>query len=118
MQPIKIKSYKSGPEAKIQKAIKDFLFMKQWHVMETHGNMYQSGFPDLWATNVKYGQRWVEVKLPNMKGSKFTPAQLEHFPKICANGSGVWIITAATEEEYLKLFKPSNYWTYLSVWRT
>ena len=91
------------------------LRIKGWFVKPTHGNMYQSGFPDLFACHSRYGQRWIEVKLPGFKGSKFTGAQLNDFAKLCANGSGVWILTAATEEEYQKLFSRSNWWTYLSV---
>ncbi len=106
---------KKGPEAKVQNAIIDYLRVRGWLVMATHGNMYQSGFPDLFCCHNRYGQRWVEVKLPNMKGSKFTPAQLEDFPKICANGSGVWILTGGNETEYAKLFKGSNWYQYLGV---
>ncbi len=106
---------KRGPEAKIQLAIIMYLRGLGWHVMQTHGNMYQSGFPDLFCTHSRYGQRWVEVKNP--KSYKFTPAQLEDFPKICANGSGVWVLIAATDDEYGKLFKAPNWFTYLSEWR-
>jgi phosphoserine phosphatase len=81
--------------------------------METHGNMYQRGFPDLYATHHRYGARWIEVKLPKMVGSKFTPAQLECFPKLRANGTRIWILTAATKEEYDKLFKPDNVMLYI-----
>jgi len=111
-----LKTYgKSGPEAKIQAAIIMYLRNLGWHVMETHGNMYQSGFPDLFACHYRYGQRWVEVKNP--KSYKFTPAQLEHFPKICANGSGVWILIAATDDEYAKLFEAPNWYQYLDTWK-
>ena len=111
------KKHQRGPERKIQDAIKDLLAIKGWYVMETHGNMYQSGFPDLFACHSKYGQRWIEVKLPSMRGSKFTPAQLECFPKLTANGSGVWILTGDSEEEYAKLFKRNNWWQYLSAFK-
>ena len=106
------------PEAGVQKSVIEMLMIKGWFVKSTHGNMYQSGFPDLFCCHSKYGQRWVEVKLPEMKGSKFTAAQLEDFPKICANGSGVWVLVAATEEEYRKLFTRPNWYQYLSVWKT
>lgn len=89
---------------------------KEWFVKQTHGNMFQSGFPDLFATHYKYRIRWIEVKLPDMKGSHFTNAQLETFPKMVANGAGIWILTAATEEEYAKLFKPSNFHVYLALY--
>lgn len=91
------------------------LLIKGWYYMETHGNMFQWGFPDLFACHSRYGQRWIEVKRPKMQGSKFTPAQLDCFPKLCANGSGVWILTGATEQEYEKLFKQPNWWQYLSA---
>lgn len=112
MEPLGLRSRK-GPERKIQDAVIKMLRVKGWYVMQTHGNMYQCGFPDLFACHSKYGQRWIEIKKPNMVGSKFTPAQLEHFPKLVANGSGVWILVAATETEYEKLFSRPNWWSYL-----
>jgi hypothetical protein len=72
--------------------------------------------PDLYATHRSHGIRLIEVKLPQLKGSKFTPAQLEVFPQLEKHGSGVWILTAANKSEYDKLFKPSNYWYYLSIY--
>jgi hypothetical protein len=112
MKPLKLHS-KSRPEDRIQKAVRDMLTIKGWYVVRIIGNKFQSGLPDLYATHYMYGSRWIEIKLPGMKGSKFTPAQQERFPKLCANGSGVWIITAATEDEYKKLFKKYNWWHYL-----
>jgi len=103
---------KKGPEAYIQEAVIKYLRGLGWYVKVTHGNMFQSGFPDLFCCHSKYGQRWVEIKLPDMKGSRFTAAQLEDFPKICANGSGVWIMTAATEGAYKALFGPPNWANY------
>lgn len=105
------------PEDKIRDQIVNYLRVRCWHVMITHGNMFQSGFPDLFICHSVFGQRWVEVKLPDMKGSRFTAAQLDQFPKMCANGSGVWIITGADETEYQKLFKPPNWTNYLNIWR-
>lgn len=110
MNPIHFSGLK-GPEEKILCDVANFLKIRDWFVMRTHGNMYQHGFPDLWVSHVKYGPRWVEIKNPLKYG--FTPAQLENFPKICANGSGVWILVAPTEAEYNKLFKPCNWWHYL-----
>jgi len=112
MNPLKIKA-KTGPERKIQDAIIDFLLIRGWYVLQTHGSMYQSGFPDLYATHSKYGARWIEVKNP--LAYHFTPAQLECFPKMSANGTRIWILTAATESEYQKLFGPANWYTYLKL---
>jgi len=106
---------KDNPEAKIQKKIVDFLRIRGWWVKRTHGNAYTEGWPDLFTCHYTYGQRWVEVKLPDMKGSKFTPAQMRDFPQFVANGSGVWVLTGATDAEYEKLFKPPNWWQYLSL---
>ena len=100
-----------GPEAEIQKRIIKTLTLLGWFVKETHGNMYQNGFPDLYATHKNHGARWIEVK--NKDKYKFTPAQLRDFPMLCANGAGVWILVDDTPEEIRKLFKPFNWHTYL-----
>ena len=115
MEPKKIKGGK-GPERKIQDDIIIMMRGKSWHVMETHGNAYQSGFPDLYCCHYRYGARWIDVKNPG--SYKFTSAQLEHWPLMTANKAGVWILVAATELEYKKLFAEPNYWQYLSVWKS
>jgi len=104
---------KGGPEGKIQEEIICMLRTKEWFVKPTHGNMYQSGVPDLFACHRRYGQRWIEVKNP--KSYSFTPGQLEDFPLFSANGSGIWILVEASEREYDKLFKPPNWHTYLPM---
>ena len=98
-------------ESSIQKKIITMLKSKGWFVKVTNGNMYQTGFPDLYATHSDYKARWIEVKRP--VGYKIQPSQMRDFPKMCANGSGVWIMSAATEFEYKKLFKPCNWWKYI-----
>lgn len=101
------------PETKLQDKIVEMLIYKGWFCKETHGNMFQSGLPDIFITHYRYGHRWIEVKMPTRKGDVFTPAQHETFPKLCANGSGVWVLVAATESEYEKLFKPHNWYQFL-----
>lgn len=114
MRTKKFKTYGStGPEAIIQRSIVNRLRREEWFVLETHGNMYQFGFPDLFTTHTRYGHRWIEVKLPDMKGSRFTPAQIETFPKLVAFGSGVWILTGDSNLEFCKLHKPCNWMFYL-----
>ena len=105
----------NGPEAKIQQAIIDMLKIRDWFAKSTHGNMYQSGFPDVFACHKRYGSRWIEVKNP--LAYAFTPAQLETFPLLTAHGCGVWILVAATESEYLKLFEPPNWYQYTMAWK-
>lgn len=89
------------------------LTLKGWHVEVTHGNLYQFGFPDLYAMHRMYGTRWIEVKNPGKY--QFTEAQLKTFPMWNAHGVGIWILTAATEEEYQKLFKSYNWIYFLQV---
>lgn len=113
MNPPKIIDRKNGPEAQIQQELIKFLRYREWYVMETHGNMYQKGFPDLYTTHRKYGIRWVEVKQPT--GYSFTQAQMETFPLLSANGTGIWILSAATEMEYQKLWAPPNWHIYLMM---
>lgn len=105
MQKLRVRK---RPEAKIQKAIIEMLLIRGWYVRVMNASENMTGFPDLYASHSKYGARWVEVKLPQMKGSSFTPAQLEHFPKFLANGTKIHILTGATEQEYAKLFQPEN----------
>ena len=81
MEPIR---KRGRPEAKIQKAIIEYLKIRDWCVMPTHGNMYQQGFPDLYAVHHNNGTRWIEVKNP--VAYSFTPAQRKFFPLISVAG--------------------------------
>lgn len=110
MEPKSLKKHK-GPEAEIQQALIKELRYREWFVKETHGNMYQQGFPDLYCRHLTYGERWVEVKNP-VKYS-FTPAQIKDFPMFTAYGAGIWILTAATQVEIDKLLRPPNWREYL-----
>lgn len=112
MDPFKPKRTKaSGPEETIVDNITDMLLLRGWYVVRMHGNLHQFGFPDLFACHSKYGIRLIEVKNP--KSYSFTGAQIEKFPKLTANGAGVYILVDATEEEYNKLFRAPNWWSYL-----
>ena len=99
-------------ESTLQTAICTFLRKRKWTVKATHGNAFQSGFPDLFAFNKPYGFRWIDVKRP--VGYRLTRAQIVTWPEWEAVDLGVWIMTAATEEEYLKLFGPPNFRQYWS----
>lgn len=107
MEPKRLKP-KKGPEAILQEQIEKFLEARGWIVKSTHGGMFQAGFPDLWITHKNHGGRWVEVKLPNMEGSRWTDAQREWFPILTANGTPIWIMTRTTEQEYRILFDQPN----------
>jgi len=106
-----IRNKKKGPEAKIQEDLVKFLRARGWFVQIIHGNMYQRGLPDLYIAKRRYGTRWVEVKYaPKFS---FTPAQWENFPRMIAEGVGIWVLVAATEEEYKKLVEKPNLWKYM-----
>jgi hypothetical protein len=96
-----------GPEAKIQRELEAYLKARDWYVKATHGNQFQSGFADLYVSHLRYGMKWVEVKNPEQ--FSFTPAQIKEFPKQSAAGTGIWILCAASDEEYAMLFKPANW---------
>ena len=51
-----------GPEWKIQQELIRFLRARKWLVEVTQGNLYQKGFPDLYLSHTREGQRWVDVK--------------------------------------------------------
>jgi hypothetical protein len=102
----------NGPESIIQDKILKKLGLLGWYCLETHGNMYQRGFPDIFACCPMYGIRWIEVKLPDMKGSKFTSAQLVVFAKLKRYGVGVWILTSDSDYEIKKLCGPANWEQY------
>jgi len=113
MVQIKKITSKHGPEHGIQKQIISFLREREWFVRATHGNQYQSGFPDLFAAKRRYGMRWIEIKYGEQY--KFTDAQLDTFPKFSAAGVGIWILTS--EREYMSLFSSPNWASYLPVCR-
>ena len=112
MDPLRPRS-KKGPEDIIRDDIISLLRNRGWWVKITHGNMFQSGLPDLYCANKRYGTRWIEVKNP--KKYEFTPAQLIDFPALSGQGVGIWIMTCATESEYKKLFSPPNWHLFLSL---
>src|SRR6188768_2363142 len=98
---------RKGPEAEIQDALVKYLRQREWVVKETHGNIYQSGLPDLYVCHPQFRSRWIEVKNP--LAYSFTPAQRIFFPQLASCGIAVYILTAATDEEYAKLWGPANW---------
>ena len=103
---------KHGPEWHIQKALCDFLRTRGWTVEEMHGNAFQRGIPDLYLFKRDIGHRWVDVKQP--KRYSFTKAQRIKWPAWDRAGIGIWILTAATQIEYDKLFASPNW---LEFWK-
>lgn len=102
---------KNNPlEIKIRTDLVEFLELREWLVEITHGNAYQQGIPDLFCHHIKWGYRWVECKRPS--GYQFTKAQKHKFPIWERHGVGIWILVAATQREYDKLFGAPNWRDY------
>jgi hypothetical protein len=98
------------PELRIRTDLVEFLQGRGWHTEILHGSQFQSGIPDLLIGHLRHGTRWIDTKVPGKYS--FTKAQIDKWPKWEAVGIGVWIITAASEEEYAKLFQPPNFRQY------
>ena len=99
--------FRTSPEAAIQEAIISFLERRGWYVKATHGNAYTSGWPDLYCFHKKHGYRWIDVKNPKRFG--YTKAQIQQWPDMHEAGIGIWIMFAADEENYSRLFNPPNW---------
>lgn len=106
-----IKRTTHGPEWYIRRDLEEFLVARKWNVEKTHGNLFQQGFPDLYIAHPKYGERWIDVKQPGGKYT-FTNAQKVKWPLWESYNIGIWILVAATQEEYDKLFRPPNWRAY------
>lgn len=106
----RIKRNKHGPEWYIQNDLRTFLQCRQWRVERMIGNALQNGIPDLYAFHRRHGPRWIDVKAPGKYD--FTKAQKRKWPIWADFNNPIWILTAATQAEYDKLFKPANWADY------
>jgi hypothetical protein len=112
MEPKIPRSFNNRPEDKIKENVMALLRKHGWFVIKTHGNAFQSGLPDLYACNRKYGSRWIELKVAGKYS--LTAAQMSVFPQLTAQGVGIWIIVNDSWSEYQKLFAPPNWHLYLN----
>ncbi len=108
---------KHGPEFKIQTDLREFLAYRGWLVERTHGNKFQTGFPDLFIAHREHGSRWIDCKVSGQYS--FTRAQREKWPKWEAASVGIWILCGATQADYDLLFQPPNWRAYWkAIWDT
>ncbi len=101
---------RKSTESKIQSRLMRFLENRGWIVERMHGNMYQSGIPDLYCFKKEYGERWIDVKVEGRYS--FTKAQIIKWPEWEKAGIGIWILTNVTQKDYDRLFKPPNFRDY------
>jgi hypothetical protein len=101
---------KHGPEWHIQQALIDYLKERGWLVEVMHGNAFQQGIPDLYVHHPQWGSRWIDCKNP--KDYTFTKAQRSKWPLWDHYGVGIWILTAADQEQYDRLFGLPNWKDY------
>jgi len=95
------------PEVQIQRELVAFLKARGWHVERLFADAFQNGFPDLYCYHKKWHERWIEVKRPDRY--TFTLRQRQKWPVWESFGIGIWVLTAATQEQYDLLFKPPNW---------
>ena len=101
---------KHGPEHFIQKDVIDYLKARGWVVENMHGNAFQRGIPDLYVHHPDWGARWIDCKQP--KNYTFTKAQRIKWPFWDSQKIGIWILTAANQAQYDKLFGLPNWQDY------
>jgi len=88
-----------------------FMRARGWHVERMIGNAFQKGIPDVYAYKRGFGERWIDVKCPGGKYT-FTKEQKRKWPVWDAAGIGIWILTAADQAAYDKLFDAPNWRDY------
>lgn len=101
---------KHGLEWYIQKDVVVYLEAEGWDVERLTGNAFQVGIPDLNAAHPKWGERWIDIKVPGKYS--FTKAQRLKWPRWEKFRRGIWIMTAANQEQYDLLFHPPNWRDY------
>lgn len=66
---------------------------KEWYGVNISCNKFQKGLPDYYFTKTNNRPRWVEYKIINKHGKiSFTPAQVDKFPKLMANGTMIYVL--------------------------
>jgi hypothetical protein len=108
----KRKAYKrKNREQQIRdKEIRPMLKDLGWLVEVTHGNRFMKGFPDLYLMHPEFSSRWVDVKVEG--DYEYTEAQRKKWPRWHKHGTGIWIMTGASQDQYERLFKPPNWLDY------
>lgn len=78
---------------------------KGWLTDKTHGNKFQSGWPDLYCHHPLHGGAWIEMKATKRK--KLTRSQRGLFARWSKYGVRIWVLTGP--EDYDLLFDEPNW---------
>lgn len=102
---MEVKEPRDQPEKRAVKLLRQILEGDGWFVIKTHGNAFQSGLPDLYCVNRRWGSRWIEVKVD---GGRLTPAQVYTFQKMSMYGDKIYILRGP--DDIPLLYKPTDNW--------
>ena len=98
------------PEYKTKRTKNDlvkYLEIRGWLTQRMSADAFLKGFPDLFCADNKWGTRWVEVRRP--ENHTLNKAQRRRWALWDELRIGIWVLTAATQEEFNKLYKPPNW---------
>jgi hypothetical protein len=96
-------------EAVIQDRIRRALASAGFTICDkSHGNMYQQGWPDLYAFHPHRGHKWIEVKTPT---GSLTPAQRARFA--CWHVAGVQVHVLCNTDLSI-IYQPGNWHEWLT----
>jgi len=107
MEPLRFA--KGTLESKIQKALTEHMFMREWYCKVLTSNKHQKGLPDLFCTCQSFGSRWIEVKRSDK--FSFTQNQLDVFTRLSSKNIGVYVLNGP--HDYDKLFGQANWHSFL-----
>lgn len=87
--------------------LRAFMRREGWGTWKTHGNVFQKGWPDIYASHPIHGQRWIETKTID---GRLERTQVDLFAEWARYGVQVWVLR--DEKDYRWLFKQANAWEF------
>jgi hypothetical protein len=109
---------KKEENLKIVEPLSEYMQYQGWVVEKTHGNRFQSGFPDLFCCHSQHYIRWIECKVIRNHNIHFEQSQIIKFSKWISHGVKIWIIAGIDfrginnkmqlHAAYTRLFKDPN----------
>ena len=100
-------------EKELSDNIRVRLHLDGWHTEKSHGNAYQSGWPDLYCMHPEHGQCWIETKV---RGKKLEASQVTTFLKWHKHRVRIYIITSVDDLILVYKHKPPNWPEYYAMY--